>query len=140
MQLPPTHPVRSNVFYHFWLSIAQAWNFIGTCILVVIFALKHYNFPMTKSAADWCMISPFFWFVLNLIKISVGKMGNKSEHVIVMAIAIILGIVCVIMEIYFLAWQPYLWCWESPLHYVSLVIDGVMVVFSIVLVVLFAIN
>lgn len=140
MELPPTHPVKSNVFYFFWIVVAHLWNIVCTIILVVLFSLKHYYFPMTKAAADFCMVSPFLWFVVNLIKLQVGRFGNRSEHIPMMICALVLGICCILLEVYFLIWQPYLWSWEAPFHYVSICVDAIFVTFSLVLLIIFAIK
>jgi hypothetical protein len=140
MELPPTHPSRSNVFYFFWLTFASFWNFVCSVIVIVLQSLKLYHFPAPPSARDFSMCAPFLVFFLNLGKIRAGKIANRSEHVVLMVFALIAAIGALLFDVYFLIWQPYVWTWEAPFHYVSIVVDAICILGSIILVILFAMS
>jgi hypothetical protein len=44
---------------------------------------------------------------------------------------------CIIMDVYFICWQPYLYFWEFILHIISIVIEGIFFIFTLVLLILF---
>ena len=138
--LPTTHKVRSNVFFYFLLILAMVWEFVITVIIVVLQALKLYYFQAPKSDFDFSMCAPFLWFVILVIRFVLARNGNRSEHVLLMVFSLIVTVAAIIMEVYFLIWQPYLWSWEAPLHYVSIVFDAIIAIFAIVLLIIFAIS
>ena len=138
--LPTTHKVRSNVFFYFLLILAMVWEFVITVIIVVLQALKLYYFQAPKSDFDFSMCAPFLWFVILVIRFVLARNGNRSEHVLLMVFSLIVTVAAIIMEVYFLIWQPYLWSWEAPLHYVSIIFDAIIAIFAIVLLIIFAIS
>ena len=137
MELPPAHRVRSSIFYYFLLQLNQLWNIVNTIILIVLQALKFYNYPASKVDREFQMVAPFLLFVLVYAKIALAKPGNRSESFLFIILAIIFMIPSIIMDVYFLVWQPYLWSWEEPFHYVSIVFECIFFLFSIVMIIIF---
>jgi type IV secretory pathway VirB2 component (pilin) len=137
MELPQTHLSKSNVFYYLILSLMSVWNVICTIILVVLQSLKLYNFPVPRAAGDFSMCAPFLWFLDNLCKIWAGNAANRAEHVVVMIVCMVLTLGSILFEVYFLVWQPYVWAWESPLHIISICLDGIIMLFSALLLIFF---
>ena len=138
--LPPTHKVRSNVFFYFILLLVIFWDFVATIISIVLQALKLYYFYAPTAPRNFSMIAPFLWFLICVIKFIASKLGNRSENITMMAIALVLIAGSIVMEVYFIIWQPYLWSWEFPIHIVSICLDGIIFVFGIVLIILFAVS
>ncbi|OHS97325.1 hypothetical protein TRFO_36528 [Tritrichomonas foetus] len=138
--LPKTHRVRSNVFFYFLLCLTLFWDFVVTIISIVLQAFKLYYFFSPKSAGDFSMVAPFLWFFIAVIKYIVARDGNRSEHVLLMLCSLVLMAATIILEVYFILWQPYLWSWEAPLHYVSIALDALSAVFAIVLLIIFAVS
>ncbi|OHT01973.1 hypothetical protein TRFO_31049 [Tritrichomonas foetus] len=140
MQLPPWHHYKSNVLYYFLILLFHFWNFASTIVLIVIQALKIYYFPAPKAAKEFSMVAPFFWFVVNVIKLQCAKYGNRSEHLLLTIIATVLSVGSILIGVYFLVWQIYVWRWEPPFIYISIGFDCVLIVFSIILIILFAVK
>jgi hypothetical protein len=138
MELPATHPSKSVVFFHFWFNLVLLWSIVCTVILIVLQALKIYNFPAPPAHRDFSMCAPFLWFLLAIWKVLAGKAGNRSEHLLITVTALVAAIGAILFEVYFLIWQPYLWYWEQPLHITSIVFDGITIIFLIILIILFA--
>lgn len=138
--LPPQHRIKSNVFYYFAILLNQFWNIVATIVFVVFQSLKLYYYPMTKGRHDFTMCAPFLWFAFNIIKSTSAKYGNRSENSPLIIVALLFGIGCILMEVYFLVWQPYLFRWESPFHFVSIIIDAIVFLFSIVMMIMFVIS
>ena len=137
MELPPAHRVRSSVFYYFLLQLNQLWNIVNTIILIVLQGMKLYNYPMSKLDKEFQMVAPFLLFVLEFAKIQLAKPGNRSESFLFVIFGLILMIPCIIMDVYFLIWQPYVWSWEEPFHYVSIIFECIFFLFSIVMIIIF---
>ena len=135
--LPKTHNSRSSIIFYFLLCLTIFWDFVITIISIVLQALKLYNYPAPKSPNDFSMCAPFLWFLICYIKFQCGKHGNRSEHFGLMIAAIIFLIGSILFELYFIFWQPYLWSWEMPLHIVSIVLDGIAIIASIILMIIF---
>lgn len=138
--LPPTHKVRSNVFFYFILLLVILWDFVIACISVVLQALKLYNFYAPVTPRNFSMVAPFFWFLICVFKFIAAKNGNKSENISVTIVALVLIVGSILMEVYFMVWQPYLWKWEFPLHCVSVALDGIIFIFALVLLIIFAVS
>ncbi|KAK8884360.1 hypothetical protein M9Y10_043470 [Tritrichomonas musculus] len=138
--LPPTHKVRSNVFFYFILILVIFWDFVMAVISIVLQALKLYYFYAPTAPRNFSMVAPFLWFFICVLKFIASKKGNRSENITVSCIALVLIVGSIIMEIYFILWQPYLWRWEFPLHIVSIVLDGIILIFLIVLIIIFAVS
>ena len=137
MELPPAHRVRSSIFYYFVLQLNMLWNVVNTIILIVLQALKLYTYPASKLDREFQMVAPFLLFVLVCAKIAFAKPGNRSESFLFIILAIVFMIPSVVMDVYFLIWQPYVWSWEEPLHYVSIAFEGIFLIFSIVMIIIF---
>ena len=99
--------------------------------------MKLYNYPMSKLDKEFQMVAPFLLFVLEFAKIQLAKPGNRSESFLFVIFGLILMIPCIIMDVYFLIWQPYVWSWEEPFHYVSIVFECIFFLFSIVMIIIF---
>lgn len=138
--LPPTHKVRSNVFFYFILLLVILWDFVIAIISIVLQALKLYYFYAPTSPRNFSMVAPFLWFFICVLKFIASKYGNRSENITVTIFALVLIFGSVLMEIYFILWQPYLWSWEFPLHIVSIVLDGIIFIFAFVLLIIFAVS
>jgi len=138
MDLPGLGSVRSSVLYLFWVILSHFWNVACTIALLAVFVPKSIAFPMASWELSLNIASPLVWFALNLLKLACGRRGNRSEHAALMAAASVLGVCCILIEVYFIVWQPFLLRKELPLHCVSLVVDGVFVISSVVMVVLIA--
>ena len=138
MQLPPWHQIKSNVLFYFYTILCHLWNIIVTIFIIVLQAKKLYFFYAPASHENFSMVSPFLFFIINLIKLVLGKYGNRSENIPFLVAGIVFSIGSILMEVYFLIWQPYLWSYEAILHYISIVFDGIFIIFSIILIIIFA--
>ena len=137
MELPPTHRVRSSFFYFLILQIDWIWNFVNTIVILVLQSLKVYSFPMTYNSMVFSVIAPLFLCVLCLLKINIAKPGNRSESSFLIIIAILFCLGCGFMDIYFIYWQPYEWSWELTFHIISLVMEGIIFLFSCLMMIVF---
>ena len=137
---PVLHTVLSSVFYFFIIQLDWFWNIVDTIILAVIQAMKIYQFPATDFHRDFSMTAPFFLFVLCSIKLWCAKPGNRSESPLLMGFAIFFCITCIVMDIYFIVLQPYIWSWELPFHIVSLILEGIILLFSILMLIVFIVK
>ena len=137
MELPPSHRIRSSVFYYFLLQFNQLWNIVLTIILIVLQAIKLHSYPAGKVDREFQMVAPFLLFFLVFVRISLAKPGNRSESFVFILLSFIFMIPSIIMDVYFITWQPYVWSWELPLHIISLILEGIFFLFSIILVIVF---
>jgi hypothetical protein len=137
MEVPQTHLSKSNVFYYLILSLTSVWSVVCTNILIVLQSLKLYNFPVTAGDGNFSMCAPFLWFLINVCKIWAGKAANRAEHFLVMILCMVMALGSILFEIYFIIWQPYVWDWELPLHIISICLDGVIMLFSALLLIFF---
>lgn len=137
IQQQEPHRIRSSVYYYFFVQLNWLWVWINTIILIVLQSLKIYQFPAPNSAANFSIIAPFILFILEWTKLGFAKPGNTSEYTLYLFIALLVLIVCVLLEVYFVIWQPYLWSWELPLHIISFVFEGILFIFTILMLMVF---
>lgn len=139
-QLPAFHIIKSNIFYYFIIMISHLWNVVCTIILIVLQSLKLYHFPGPTAARNFSMVAPFLWFIINIIKLQLGKLGNQSENLPLIIATLVLTIGSIFFGLYFILWQLYVWSWELPIIIVSMIFDGILLIFSIILIIMFAIK
>lgn len=118
------HQTKSSIYYHFYLEFAQFWNALCSIILIVSQIIKMYNFPYKKTQGNFSVAAPFLWCVINVVKLMILKRGNQNENSFLLLGGFLLCAVSIMLEVYFVAWQKYLWKWELPFHIISIVIDG----------------
>jgi hypothetical protein len=140
IELPEAHPSKSFVFYHFCIVVIFAWSVVYAVMMIVLQSMKLYYYPGPKSEAGWALGSIFLWFIFALGKFDLGRAGNRSEYVPAMVCAAILAAFCIVLEVYLLVLQLYLWSWEFPLHIISIALDGISLILSVVLIIIFAIK
>lgn len=138
--LPQKHHYKSSIFYYFIILFFHFWNFFSTICLIVIQSLKLYYFPSPKAARDWSMVAPFLLFVINIIKLVCAKYGNRLENAIFTIVAGVLAIGSIFLNAYFIAWQIYVWYWELPIVIISIVLNCIFLVFTIILIIFFLIR
>jgi hypothetical protein len=134
---PVKHNMLSSIFYFFLLQFNWIWNIVNTVIIAIIQAMKIYQFPLKDVHRDFLMTTPFVLFVLCAIKIGFAKSGNRGESALYMAFAIFFTLTCIAMDVYLIAFQPYLWGWELPFHIISIIIEGIIFLFSVLMLIVF---
>ena len=137
---PVKHNVLSSIFYFFLVQFNWVWNVIDTVIIAIIQAQKIYQFPMKDVYRDFLMTSPFLLFVLCSIKLVLAKSGNRGESASYMGFAIFFTLTCIAMDIFYIGFQPYTWSWESPFHIISIVIEAIMFLFSVLMFLVFIVK
>ena len=137
VELPQAHRIKSSILYFFILQINMFWNIVNTIVLIVLQSMKVHQYPASKVDREFSIVAPFLLFFLSYVKISLAKPGNRSENFILIIISLVLMVPCIIMDVYFLVWQPYCWSWESPFHYVSIGIEVIFFFFSIIMAIVF---
>lgn len=138
--LPPLHRSRSSVFYFFLLQLLFFWNVAYTIASIVLQGMKIYQFPTPKAAGDFSMVAPFLQFVFFLIQYFTSRLGNRSENFIVLIIALVFAVGYIMMEVYYLAWQPYEWAGELPLRVFALVLEVIAFLLTCVMLIFFAVR
>lgn len=136
-RLPPTHKIRSSVFYYFLLQIMWLWNLIDTVVLIVLQSMKLYQFPAPQAARNFAMVAPFLLCLFYCIRLWMATPGNRSEKWLLLLLSLLFMIGCVLMDIYFIIWQPYLWKWEFPFHIVSIVFEVIYFLFTCLMIIVF---
>ncbi|KAK8891263.1 hypothetical protein M9Y10_028470 [Tritrichomonas musculus] len=136
-ELPPMHHIKSNVFYYFVILLEHVWNFASAICLIIIQSFKLYYFPGPKSARNFSIVAPFLLFFINFIKLLCAKYGNRSENLIFTIASAALYIGSVFLNVYFIVWQIYIWYWELPIVMVSMILDFLLFVFTIILIIVF---
>lgn len=139
-ELPPMHHYKSSIIYYFFILLLHFWNIASTICLIVIQSLKLYYFPSPKSDRDFSMVAPFLLFLVNVIKLICAKYGNRSEYLVLSIVAAVLTVFSIFLNAYFIAWQIYVWHWELPIVIISIILNCIFLIITIILIIYFALK
>lgn len=126
---------KTNELYGNKMSMASLYfqtfmyfDLIFTTILLpfqlFLFIFKYNSLYYTTTTMALEVILLVFAFFINLLRLHLGKSGNRGKLVLRIAFYLLLSIIIIVGFVYMIVWQSYIYWLEFILYLMAIVIVG----------------
>lgn len=121
-------PLQIAIFHHYYFDCA---TIIFEFILLIYKVINFSDF--SKNGRDWSIVILVFWFLIELTRLRAISCGNKGEEIIPLTVSLALVAPVICTHIYLIKWQDHTFEFESITNFISLILIGVEIIFSVLL-------
>lgn len=130
--------VRSSVFFEMFIRANFGCLFLWTLVESLSFVYKNETivYPSQNQVAGEIilMICVFFF---DLLRLTLGSIGNRTENIWLSLIAIVLTIAVLFGYLYFIVWQLFVIRAELIMTIIALIFTAIGIIFLIICIISF---
>ena len=121
----------SSIALELFIFIHKIYLYIYNIVLLGLFMFKRYAFdyPYKKIIPE--VIMGIIALILNIFRLRLTSIGNKTERALILLFAFVLGIINLVFYIYFMWLQEYVTYFDLVLSIIGVVITFLEIVFSL---------
>ena len=120
----------SSIALELFLFIHKIYMYIYYIVLLGLFIFKRYAFDYDYTRIIPDVIIGIVALILNIIRLRLTSIGNKTERALILLIAIVLGVINFLFYIYFMWLQKYVTYFDVVFSAVGLIITFIEIFFS----------
>ena len=121
----------SSIALELFIFIHKIYMYIYNIVLLGLFMFKRYAFDYPYKIIIPEVITAIVALIINIFRLRLTSIGNKTERAFVLFIAIIFGIVNLLGYIYFMYLQRYVTYFDLVFSIIGLVITFLEIFFSL---------
>eukprot|EP00164_Ancoracysta_twista_P002961 GFYU01003943.1.p1 GENE.GFYU01003943.1~~GFYU01003943.1.p1 ORF type:complete len:169 (-),score=19.14 GFYU01003943.1:448-903(-) len=128
----PVNKVLSSLTLEIFIYFDRYYNYLFFLVNVAIFVWKGQRLPYPDNTLGWEIVILFLYTATNSARLFLGSMGNKTEETLPMAFFILLSLLSIVGNIYYLQLQTFVLRFDVLLNSIALFFIGVEIVLGIV--------
>ena len=121
----------SSIALELLIFIHKIYMYIYNIVLLGLFMFKRYAFDYPYKIIIPEVIIAIIALIINIFRLRLSSIGNKTERALILLIAIFLGILNLLGYIYFMYLQRYVTYFDLVFSIVGLVITFLEIFFSL---------
>ena len=121
----------SSIALELFIFIHKIYMIIYYIILLGLFMFKRYAFDYEYKRIIPDVIIGIVALILNIFRLRISSIGNKTERSLILLIAIIIGVINFIGYIYFMWLQLYVTYFDVVFSAIGLIITFIEIFFSL---------
>ena len=121
----------SSIALELFIFIHKIYMIIYYIILLGLFMFKRYAFDYEYKRIIPDVIICIVALILNIFRLRISSIGNKTERSLILLIAIIMGVINFIGYIYFMWLQLYVTYFDVVFSAIGLIITFIEIFFSL---------
>ena len=121
----------SSIALELLIFIHKIYMYIYYIILLGLFMFKRYAFDYNYGRIIPDVIIGIIALIINIFRLRLTSMGNKTERALILLFATILGIINIFGYIFFIVWQKYVTYFDVVFSIIGVVITFLEIFFCI---------
>ena len=122
----------SSLGLELFLVIDKYYSVFYYIVEFLLFIFKRFVFPYPYKRIIPEVIVMILLLIINLIRIKITSMGNKTERALIILIGVILGVLNLIGYLYYLFWQTYSTYYDASFNGIGLFLLVVEVIAALI--------
>ena len=121
----------SSITLEFFTFIHKIYTYVYTIFLVLLFIFKKHAYDYPELTVIYEVILLIVLLLINIFRIRLTSIGNKTERALILLFAVILGIAVLILYIFFMLLQTFVTNFDFAFSLIGLIITAFELLFSI---------
>ncbi len=121
----------SSITLEFFVYIHKIYSYVYTIFLVLLFIFKKHAYDYPPRTVIYEVIILILLFLINMFRIRLTSIGNKTERALILLFAVILGIIVLVGYIFFMIIQTFVTNFDFAFSFIGLIITAFELLFSI---------
>lgn len=121
----------SSITLEFFVYIHKIYSYVYTIFLVLLFIFKKHAYDYPPRTVIYEVIILILLFLINMFRIRLTSIGNKTERALILLFAVILGIIVLVGYIFFMIIQTFVTNFDFAFSLIGLIIIAFELLFSI---------
>ena len=121
----------SSITLEFFVYIHKIYTYVYTIFLVLLFIFKKHAYDYPEYTVIYEVILLLVLLLINIFRIRLTSIGNKTERALILLFAVILGIAVLILYIFFMIIQTFVTNFDFAFSLIGLIITAFELLFSI---------
>ena len=121
----------SSITLEFFTFIHKIYTYVYTIFLILLFIFKKQAYDYPELTVIYEVILLIVLLLINIFRIRLTSIGNKTERALILLFAVILGIGVLILYIFFMLLQTFVTNFDFAFSLIGLIITAFELLFSI---------
>ena len=121
----------SSITLEFFVYIHKIYAYIYTIFLVLLFIFKKHAYDYPEYTVIYEVILLLVLLLINIFRIRLTSIGNKTERALILLFAVLLGIGVLVLYIFFMIIQTFVTNFDFVFSLIGLIITAFELLFSI---------